>query len=99
MHHGDGVFYEYEDDPDLIIVDIHEDGRFLYPGTGHASERSRGAAEGSKLNLPLPPGRPTPSSCARGRRRRSSCATVARSSSSCSAAPTACRATRWPTRR
>jgi len=32
-HHGDGVFYEYESDPDLLIVDFHEDGHFLYPGT------------------------------------------------------------------
>ncbi len=55
VHHGDGVFYEYEDDPDLVVVDIHEDGRFLYPGTGHAFECGVGAAEGSKLNLPLEP--------------------------------------------
>ncbi|MDH3334264.1 MAG: acetoin utilization protein AcuC, partial [Gammaproteobacteria bacterium] len=25
-HHGDGVFYGFEDDPDLIFADIHEDG-------------------------------------------------------------------------
>lgn len=56
VHHGDGVYYSYEDDPELIVVDIHEDGRFLYPGTGHASERGTAAAEGSKLNLPLLPG-------------------------------------------
>ena len=24
------------DDPDLIFADIHEDGRYLYPGTGRA---------------------------------------------------------------
>jgi acetoin utilization protein AcuC len=56
VHHGDGVFYTYENDPDLVVVDIHEDGRFLYPGTGHAFERGIGRAEGSKLNLPLAPG-------------------------------------------
>ena len=55
VHHGDGVFYSYEDDPDLIFADIHEDGRFLYPGTGHAHETGKGAAAGSKLNLPLAP--------------------------------------------
>lgn len=55
-HHGDGVFYAFEDDPDLIFADIHEDGRFLYPGTGAAEETGKGAAKGSKLNLPLPPG-------------------------------------------
>jgi acetoin utilization protein AcuC len=56
VHHGDGVFYEYEEDPDVVVVDIHEDGRFLYPGTGHASECGVGRGEGSKLNLPLQPG-------------------------------------------
>lgn len=56
VHHGDGLFYPYEDDPDLIYADIHEDGRFLYPGTGDALERGRGEAEGTKLNIPMQPG-------------------------------------------
>jgi acetoin utilization protein AcuC len=56
VHHGDGIYYPYEADPDLIVVDIHEDGNFLYPGTGHAFEIGRDQAEGTKLNLPLAPG-------------------------------------------
>jgi acetoin utilization protein AcuC len=55
-HHGDGVYYAFEDDADVIIADIHEDGRYLYPGTGTVQETGRGAAAGTKLNLPLPPG-------------------------------------------
>jgi acetoin utilization protein AcuC len=55
-HHGDGVFYAFEDDPALVFADTHEDGRFLYPGTGAADEIGTGAAIGRKLNLPLPPG-------------------------------------------
>ncbi len=55
-HHGDGVFYAFEGDPKVIIGDIHEDGRYLYPGTGAAHETGSGAAEGTKLNIPLPPG-------------------------------------------
>ena len=55
-HHGDGVFYGFESDPHLIFADIHEDGRYLYPGTGHAEESGRGAAAGTKLNIPVPPG-------------------------------------------
>lgn len=54
-HHGDGVFYAFEDDPDLVVVDIHEDGRYLYPGTGAAAETGLGPAAGTKLNIPLPP--------------------------------------------
>ncbi|MDO8706511.1 MAG: hypothetical protein Q7J84_16345 [Sulfuricaulis sp.] len=55
-HHGDGVFYAFEDDPDLIFADIHEDGRYLYPGTGSAQETGKGKAQGTKLNIPLEPG-------------------------------------------
>ncbi len=55
-HHGDGVFYGFVNDTDVIFADIHEDGRYLYPGTGAASETGTGSAKGTKLNLPLPPG-------------------------------------------
>ncbi|MBF8291676.1 MAG: histone deacetylase [Steroidobacteraceae bacterium] len=55
-HHGDGVYYSFEDDPALIFADLHEDGRYLYPGTGASEESGTGSARGTKLNLPLPPG-------------------------------------------
>jgi acetoin utilization protein AcuC len=55
-HHGDGVFYAFEEDAAVVFADLHEDGRYLYPGTGALSETGRGAAEGTKLNVPLPPG-------------------------------------------
>jgi len=55
-HHGDGVFYAFEDDPDVGFADLHEDGRFLYPGTGFAAETGKGRAAGTKLNIPLDPG-------------------------------------------
>jgi len=54
-HHGDGVFYSFEDDPRLIFADMHEDGRFLYPGTGAITETGKGRATGTKLNIPMPP--------------------------------------------
>jgi acetoin utilization protein AcuC len=54
-HHGDGVYYEFEDDPFLFFADIHEDGRFLYPGTGSELETGLGNAEGTKLNIPIAP--------------------------------------------
>jgi acetoin utilization protein AcuC len=56
VHHGDGVFYAFESDADVIFADLHEDGRYLYPGTGHANECGRDAGQGKKLNIPLPPG-------------------------------------------
>ncbi len=56
VHHGDGVYFPYESDPDLFVFDVHEDGRYLYPGSGSSSEGGRGTAEGSKVNVPLLPG-------------------------------------------
>ncbi|PLX63237.1 acetoin utilization protein AcuC [Sedimenticola selenatireducens] len=55
-HHADGVFYAFEQDPDLLFIDVHEDGRYLYPGTGSATECGSGPARGTKLNIPMPPG-------------------------------------------
>lgn len=55
-HHGDGVYYAFEKDPELCVVDFHEDGRFLYPGSGSIHETGQGPAAGTKMNIPLPPG-------------------------------------------
>lgn len=54
-HHGDGVFYAFEDNPALAFADLHEDGHYLYPGSGDLRETGRGAAKGTKLNVPMPP--------------------------------------------
>ena len=56
VHHGDGVYYAYEEDPQLYFADIHEDGRWQYPGTGGEHEKGRGPGLGRKLNLCLQPG-------------------------------------------
>jgi acetoin utilization protein AcuC len=56
VHHGDGIFYAYEEDADLIFADIHEDGRELYPGTGREDETGKGEAKGTKLNIALKAG-------------------------------------------
>jgi acetoin utilization protein AcuC len=54
-HHGDGVYYGFEDDPGVVFADLHEDGRYLYPGTGAAHEEGTGPARGTKLNIPMRP--------------------------------------------
>lgn len=54
-HHGDGVYDSYAWDPDVYIADLHEDGAWLYPGSGHAWQTGEGPALGTKLNIPLPP--------------------------------------------
>lgn len=53
-HHGDGVFYEFEGDPLLFFADIHQGG--IYPGTGFPGETGKGAAKGTKMNIPLEAG-------------------------------------------
>jgi acetoin utilization protein AcuC len=55
VHHGDGpqaIFYE---DPRVLTISLHESGRYLFPGTGFVAERGAGEAEGTKVNVPLPP--------------------------------------------
>lgn len=55
-HHGDGVFYGFETDPQLLFADLHEDGHYLFPGTGAEEESGKGEATGTKLNIPMAPG-------------------------------------------
>jgi acetoin utilization protein AcuC len=55
VHHGDGpqaVFYR---DPRVLTISLHQDGRTLFPGTGFIEDMGAGEAEGTKVNLPLPP--------------------------------------------
>jgi acetoin utilization protein AcuC len=54
-HHGDGVVYGFYDDPSVLTIDFHEDGRYLFPGTGELHETGRGDAVGTKINIPMPP--------------------------------------------
>lgn len=53
-HHGDGVEAIFWDDPRVLTVSIHEDGRTLFPGTGASADVGRGTAEGSAVNIPVP---------------------------------------------
>jgi acetoin utilization protein AcuC len=55
VHHGDGPQAIFYDEPRVLTVSIHESGRYLFPGTGFENERGSGAAEGTKVNVPLAP--------------------------------------------
>ncbi|MDA3822685.1 MAG: histone deacetylase, partial [Bacteroidales bacterium] len=54
-HHGDGTQDVYWNDPDVLFISIHQDGRTLYPGTGHLPELGGPNARGRTINIPLPP--------------------------------------------
>jgi acetoin utilization deacetylase AcuC-like enzyme len=54
-HHGDGTQDIFYNDPGVLHISLHQDGRTLYPGTGFISERGGPAAFGQTVNIPLPP--------------------------------------------
>lgn len=54
-HHADGTQDIYYNDPQVLHISIHQDGRTLYPGTGFLNETGGPGAFASTLNVPLPP--------------------------------------------
>ncbi len=55
VHHGNGTQHSFEADPRVLFVSLHGHPRIVYPGSGLASERGRGAGEGLTINLPMLP--------------------------------------------
>ncbi|HEY3360261.1 MAG TPA: histone deacetylase [Methanosarcina sp.] len=58
VHHGDGTQEIFYNDPDVLFISFHQDGRTLYPGTGFINELGGPKALGRTINIPLPPGTP-----------------------------------------
>lgn len=56
VHHGDGVQAAFFDDPRVLTISVHEHPRVLFPGTGWAEETGGAGAEGSAVNVAVPPG-------------------------------------------
>ncbi len=56
VHHGDGVQAIFWDDPRVLTVSLHETPLALFPGTGFPHETGGDAAEGTAVNVALPPG-------------------------------------------
>ena len=55
VHHGNGTEAIFLSDPDILTISLHQDRN--YPtDTGGADVRGEGAARGTNLNIPLPPG-------------------------------------------
>ncbi|WP_420733053.1 acetoin utilization protein AcuC [Brevibacterium luteolum] len=54
-HHGDGTERFYWDDPRVMTISVHENGRFLFPGTGFANDIGGLDAAASAVNIALPP--------------------------------------------
>lgn len=55
VHHANGTQDIYYEDPEVLLISFHQDGRTLYPGTGFIDEIGRGEGEGYTINLPFVP--------------------------------------------
>ncbi|SHF37955.1 acetoin utilization protein AcuC [Streptoalloteichus hindustanus] len=56
VHHGDGVQAAFFADPRVLTVSLHQHPMTLWPGTGYPTELGAEGAEGTAVNLALPPG-------------------------------------------
>ena len=56
VHHGDGVQAAFYDDPRVLTISLHETPQTCFPGTGQPSESGGPGAEGTSVNVALPPG-------------------------------------------
>ncbi len=54
-HHADGVQAIFDEDPRVLKISLHEDGHYLFPGTGFTDEIGKGPGRGYSVNVPLPP--------------------------------------------
>ncbi|AAY80373.1 histone deacetylase family protein [Sulfolobus acidocaldarius] len=55
VHYGNGTQEIFWENPDVVHIDIHQDPRTLYPGTGFPDMIGGGEARGTKINLIIPP--------------------------------------------
>jgi len=55
-HAGNGTSEAFWEDNRVLFIDIHQDPRTLYPGTGFLEEIGKGKGEGFTVNIPLPMG-------------------------------------------
>ncbi|BDC36604.1 MAG: histone deacetylase [Candidatus Methanoliparum thermophilum] len=55
-HHGDGTQAIFYDDPNVLYISIHQDGRTLYPGSGFIDEIGVGEGKGYNICIPVLPG-------------------------------------------
>lgn len=54
-HAGNGTKEIFYTDPQVLFIDMHQDPRTLYPGTGFIEEIGEGKGCGFTVNLPLAP--------------------------------------------
>ena len=53
-HAGNGTAEYFYEDPSVLLIDLHQDPRTLYPGTGFAHQVGTGDGRGFTINVPMP---------------------------------------------
>lgn len=53
-HAGNGTAEIFYQDPKILFIDIHQNPRTIYPGTGFVEEIGQGKGRGFTINIPLP---------------------------------------------
>lgn len=53
-HAGNGTADYFYEDPRVLFIDLHQDPRTLYPGTGFAHQIGSGKGKGFTINIPMP---------------------------------------------
>lgn len=54
-HHADGTQDAFYSESGVLTVSLHEDGTYLFPGSGFVFEDGEGEGKGYSVNVPLPP--------------------------------------------
>ncbi len=53
-HAGNGTNEYFYEEPRVLFIDLHQDPRSLYPGTGFAHQIGSGSGKGFTINIPMP---------------------------------------------
>jgi len=53
-HAGNGTAEYFYEDKRVLLIDLHQDPRTLYPGTGFAHQIGSGDGKGFTVNIPMP---------------------------------------------
>jgi len=53
-HAGNGTYGYFQEEPRVLFIDLHQDPRGIYPGSGYASEIGSGKGTGFSINIPMP---------------------------------------------
>jgi len=53
-HAGNGTAEYFYEEPRVLFIDLHQDPRSIYPGTGFAHQIGSGRGKGFTINIPMP---------------------------------------------